>query len=284
MGSHVRISSELAAMRIQNMEKNAEAEEAEAEGEGGPTINGIALFLAWAGMAISVVLSFGAGTTYFNPDDDEVTNVFGSSTSTRFLAFTQLLLNILLFRYYFLLRRSVKADDVLGMMSDIKIGCYIMTSLEVAGCIGGMFVPLSLSTDVMIVTFTVAISGISLLFSFLLVYGVARQQSGPVLIYLLYKALLIFILLVALAALAADFEYLSSFQYVFGLLVITKENYIFIIAFFYVFSTSFILLHYNILVVNKAENSSRDRMKHRNIQFINKSDNKDWSENTLNHI
>jgi len=104
MGSHVRISSELATMRIQNMEKNAEAEEAEAEGEGGPTINGIALFLAWAGMAISVVLSFGAGTTYFNPDDDEVTNVFGSSTSTRFLAFTQLLLNILLFRYYFLLR------------------------------------------------------------------------------------------------------------------------------------------------------------------------------------
>merc|ERR1712183_786448 len=283
MGSHVRISSELAAMRIQNMEKNAEA--AEAEGEGGPTINGIALFLAWAGMAISVVLSFGAWTTYFIPDDDEVTNVFGSSTSTRFLAFTQLLLNILLFRYYFLLRKSVKADDVVGMMSDIKIGCYIMTSLEVAGCIGGMFVPLSLSTDVMIVTFTVAISGISLLFSFLLVYGVARQQSGPVLIYLLYKALLIFvILLVALAALAADFKYLSSFQYVFGLLVITKENYIFIIAFFYVFSTSFTLFHYNILVVNKAENISRDSMKHRNIQFINKSDKKDWSENTINHI
>merc|ERR1712183_326575 len=256
MGSHVRISSELAAMRIQNMEKNAEA--AEAEGEGGPTINGIALFLAWAGMAISVVLSFGAWTTYFIPDDDEVTNVFGSSTSTRFLVFTQLLLNILLFRYYFLLRKSVKADDVVGMMSDIKIGCYIMTSLEVAGCIGGMFVPLSLSTDVMIVTFTVAISGISLLFSV--------------------------ILLVALAALAADFKYLSSFQYVFGLLVITKENYIFIIAFFYVFSTSFTLFHYNILVVNKAENISRDSMKHRNIQFINKSDKKDWSENTINHI
>ena len=81
-------------MRITNSERNG----GEAEG---PTINGIALFLAWAGMVISLVLSFGAGTTYFNPDD-ELTHVFGSST--RYLAFTQFLLNILLFRYYFLLR------------------------------------------------------------------------------------------------------------------------------------------------------------------------------------
>ena len=67
----------------------------------GPTINGIALFLAWTGMVISLVLSFGAGTTFFNPDA-ELTSVLGSST--RYLAFTQFLLNILLFRYYFLLR------------------------------------------------------------------------------------------------------------------------------------------------------------------------------------
>ena len=85
---------ELAAMKIQNRERDGEG------GEGGPTINGLALFLAWTGMVISLVLSFGAATTYFNPD--EVFNLFGSCT--RFLAVTQFILSVLLFRFYFLLR------------------------------------------------------------------------------------------------------------------------------------------------------------------------------------
>ena len=184
-------------------------------------------------------------------------------------------------------RRSVVADDVVGMMSDIKIGCYIMTTLEVGGCINGLFLPLCLYRDVITETATIAltisgISGITLLFSFLLVYGVARQQSGPVLLYLVYKAILIFI--IVLMALVANLKYLSSFQCVFGLLVITRDNYIFIIAFLYVFSTTFTVLHYNILVINNSEDINKVGMKQRNIQFINKSYNKDWSENTINHI
>ena len=85
-------------LRIKNIEREGDVE----DGHDGPTINGIALVLAWAGMVISLVLSFGAGTTYFNPDD-ELRNVFGDGT-IRYLGIIQLLLNIFLFWFYFLLR------------------------------------------------------------------------------------------------------------------------------------------------------------------------------------
>ena len=177
-----------------------------------------------------------------------------------------------------------------------------MTTLEVAGCITGILLPLYLSHDVLsvIAEFVVAISGITLFFSLLLVYGVATEQSVPILIYLGYKAILIFVIL--LLALAADLKYLFSFQYVFGLLVITNDNYICIIALFYVFSSSFSVLHYNILVVNKSENIQTTNSQDPSInlssppsappfstlldlQTTNSQEySKDSTEHTINHI
>merc|ERR1712241_569795 len=172
----------------------------------------MALFLAWTGMVISFLLCFGAGTTFFNPHQ-ELINVDGSVT--RMLTASFFILNILFFRFYFLLRRSVKEDDVYGIMSTIKIGCYIMTTLELTVSISLMVFPLFyLSIGVISLTNIILLvfSQLTLLFSLLLVYGVARQQSGPVLIYLSYKVLLLFIII--MMALTVHLTWPVSFQFV----------------------------------------------------------------------
>jgi len=262
MGSHRTFSSQLPAIHalgLINMKRSRD------------DVNGMALFLAWTGMVVSILLCFGALTTFLNPDEVLINeNVSG----TRLMAATLLLLNILFFRFNFLLRRSVKEEDWLGIMSTVKSGCYIMTTLEVTVSISLMVFPLFyLAISVVSLTniLVLAISQITLLFSLLLVYGVVRQQSGSVLIYLAYKDVLFFILIII--ALAGYLTRPVSFQYVFGMLVINQYNYIIIFTFFYVFSTSFAVLQYDILLINKSENISAGGIRQTNIESIKHGDN-----------
>ena len=161
----------------------------------------------------------------------------------------ELLLNIGMFAFSFKLWKKVSDNDLVGIRSLVKIGCYIMAGLELLVC---TLIGLIISTIVawlprlpgaLIFILTVfSISTISsAVFTCLLIVGVRKVMSGVVNANIIYK-ITFFILFVIFA-----------FTIAFTIPVGAKDRMNVVNMFLYIFwmiiySSSFTVLHYNIML------------------------------------
>jgi len=148
------------------------------------------------------------------------------------------------------------AEDVEGQKALIKIGCYVMADLEALACI----VSLSslLRTDVFFQSFGITgiYTGIKwgfpLIFIAMMYIGVKMSYPQFINVYIVFK--IVHFLLFVLCEIVVETILLAiRIEIKVELLLLVAFFCLLISGFFYVFSTGFIVLHYNNLMNNKIK-------------------------------
>ena len=209
------------------------------------SLNGAAQFLGLSGSLASFLFILGSlDVIYTSVPQCHPGDVSFCRTS---LAATVLLLaNVGMFVFSSSLVMKVKQNDIVGLKALIKTGCYIVASLEAAVCLLGLA---SLATTLTIseAVLTVLQWASPLLYILIMLLGVTKSQPRLLSAYIIFKIVHFSLLLLAWMVVWTILCGLSL-KYHVGQLLITGLVILIVSGFYYVFSTGFSVIHYNILL------------------------------------
>ena len=155
---------------------------------------------------------------------------------------------------------KIKTDDVLGMKAFIKIGCYIIASLEMIVSALLVIIPLHLIVDhvtlfypvshvhVGVCVFIISIGLTCIAFTSTMVYGLRNSNLRYINLYILFRFVFLALFLLTTVILILYVAYLLK-RGVVGIILFIV-NAIFITSFLKVFSMGFAILQYNILLTH----------------------------------
>merc|ERR1712038_265031 len=243
----------------------------------GISIIRFASFLAWTGLVTSVIFIIGSLDTMFSPlalgfhnpgcfDHDYMTFFCGSLYG---ICSAALVINIGMFIYSFKLWKAINSDNMMEMRKWIKIGCYIMGSLELTIAVAGILTPLFFiispprSFYCCLLPIPISYSvGFIVLIS-LMIHGVRKFKPTLVNIYIIFKI-----------ASFTIFAILTFFQMIKGLSFadihpwLLGVNQLLLSGFFFFHSSGFMVAEYNIMLSTQTEEASLD-LTHSRLQFSN---------------
>ena len=157
----------------------------------------------------------------------------------------ELLLNIGMLVFSHKLWKKVSDNNMVGMRSLVKIGCYIMAGLELFLCLFINIIIWMAYVYHYVIIIDVIVTLIAMVLSCLLIVGVRKVMSGLVIANIILKIILFFIFtIVAIVAISIS---ISIFD--------LRKEYVMYVVNVYLcsgwlvfYSSSFTVLHYNILL------------------------------------
>ena len=157
----------------------------------------------------------------------------------------ELLLNIGMLVFSHKLWKKVSDNNMVGMRSLVKIGCYIMAGLELFLCLLINIIIWMAYVYHYVIIIDVIVTLIAMVLSCLLIVGVRKVMSGLVIANIIFKIILFFIFtIVAIVAISIS---ISIFD--------LRKEYVMYVVNVYLcsgwlvfYSSSFTVLHYNILL------------------------------------
>lgn len=229
------------------------------------TLQGLATVLAWTGMVTSIIFTILSTDILFVPLAVYCHRYY-FHTLCGILYGTGvpgLLISVGFFIFSYKFWMKIKTNDINGMKAFVKIGCYIIASLEMTLCIALLLIlPLYLLVDHIIVItiwgypvsqvhvgvcILVIIVGIACVaFTSVMVHGLRNFNLRYVNIYILFRFVFLGLFLLITVALVLCGAFLVTRGVV--ALILTKINVFFIISFLYAFSMAFPVLQYNIML------------------------------------
>merc|ERR1712168_178228 len=104
---------------------------------------------------------------------------FGNAWLPMFVINIHVPVNVGMFVFCFKLWNTICQDDLVGMKTFIKIGCYILGGLELACYATGLLVIGMLQTGLVdyLLYLTIAIIGVSTIFTSLMIHGVRKFKT-----------------------------------------------------------------------------------------------------------
>ena len=159
---------------------------------------------------------------------------------------------------------KIKSKDVIGMKDFIKIGCYIIASLEIVFSALELIIPLyMISHHVTTMTVygypisrvyvgvnisTIIVGLLCIVFTSIMVHGVRNFNLRYVNIYIIFKFVFLGLYLLSVVIEILYVAFLLK-RGVVGIILLIVNGF-FVISFLYVFSMGFAVLHYNIMLSN----------------------------------
>ena len=141
---------------------------------------------------------------------------------------------------------KVRQNDVVGLKAQILTGCYIVAILEAVICLYGL-TSLASPPHAMNPVITILVWASPLLYILMMVLGLTKSQPSLLSGYIIFK-IVHFLLFVLAWLIIWTIVGALSLKYQVELLLITDLLFLIIIGFYYVFSTGFVVIHYNVLV------------------------------------
>ena len=153
----------------------------------------------------------------------------------------ELLLNIGMLVFSCKLWKKVSDNNMVGMRSLVKIGCYIMAGLELFLCLLINIIIWMAYVYHYVIIIDVIVTLIAMVFSCLLIVGVRKVMSGLVIANIIFKIIFFFIFtIVAIVALSISISNKEYVMYVVNVYLCS--------GWLIFYSSSFIVLHYNIML------------------------------------
>ena len=236
----------------------------------GLTVHGLASILAWTGMVTAVIftilstdllfipLAVGAEKCHSHVRHTFICGVFYGT------GLPGLLINVGFFVFSYKLWMKIKAEDVIGMKDFIKIGCYIIASLEIVFSALELIIPLYMIAHhittmtvygypisrvyVGVNISTIIVGLLCIVFTSIMVHGVRNFNLRYVNIYIIFKFVFLGLYLLSVVILILYVAFLLK-RGVVGMILLIVNGF-FITSFLYVFSMGFAVLHYNIMLSN----------------------------------
>ena len=227
----------------------------------GISLERLPTFLAWTGLVTSFIFLIGNLNTIpislFLGWDIEYPR-FRKLFYVSVAIFT--IINIGMFIYSNMLWRKIKNNDVVGMKTFVKIGCYIMAGLEIlasTAAIGifSVFVfVFSFLTEgdikiiaISVLAICILISVIFIIFISLMIHGVRKMKACLVNIYIVFRitVFIIYTILVLTLILLALVKFADWYRLI---LPVVLANMFLLSSFLYIFSAGFSVLQYNIML------------------------------------
>jgi len=259
----------------------------------GMSITKFASFLAWTGMVLGIIFAVASLNVIFLPLVSGIAHRchtwrHGPLCGIMYgVGFPFFFINVGMFFFCLAFWKTIVNKNMIKMKTLIKIGCYIMGGFELLVCAAGIITPLvfiiehvtyryyydqSLIGYLMI---PVCICTIFAGFHSLMIHGVHKFKPRLVNTYIVFK--IVIFALVILFTLVSIIMSGVLMGYMAGVSILTDINTFLLYSFFYFYSNGFIVLHYNIMIGNNAEEGSLN-LTH---NFTNKIH---FIENTVNHI
>lgn len=141
---------------------------------------------------------------------------------------------------------KAREKDMVGVKEDIKAGCYLVALAEAVVCLAGL-TALATALTVSEAVLTVLQWASPLLYILMVILGVSKSQPRLLSAYIIFK-IVHFILFVFAWLIVSVSTLIFALKYQVGLLLIIDLLLFIIIGFYYVFSTGFSVIHYNVLV------------------------------------
>ena len=210
------------------------------------SLSGAAEFLGLSGSLASFLFILGGIEIIYT--NLAVTQCLDGPLSLCGIPFALLLIlgNVGMFDFSSRLVRKVREKDVLGVKEQIKTGCYIVAGLEAAVCLAGL-APLASALSVTEAVLTVLQWASPLLYILMTALGVRKSQPRLLSAYIVFK-IVHFSLFVLASLIVYTIVCALSLKYPVGMLLINDLLRLIIIGFYYVFSTGFSVIHYNVLI------------------------------------
>ena len=232
------------------------------------TVPGLASILAWTGMVTSVIftilstdllfipLAVGSVKCHTTVQHTFICGVFYGA------GVPGLLINVGFFIFSYKLWMKIKNKDLIGTKAFIKIGCYLITSLEMIFSALELIIPLYITANhvttmtiygypisrvyVGVNVLIILVGIVCMVFTSTMVYGIRNFNLRYVNIYIIFK--FVFLGLYILSA-VIEILYIAFLlkRGVVGMIILTVNGF-FITSFLYVFSMGFAVLQYNIML------------------------------------
>ena len=214
------------------------------------SLSGSAQFLGWSGSLTSLLfLLEGLILLYRNV---ATTHCETGQLSLCGIPFALILImgSLGMFLFSSCLVVNVRQNDVVGLKAQILTGCYVVASVEAAVCLAGL-APLVFALTLNDVFLAVLQWASPLLYILVMLLGLTKSQARLLSAYIIFK-IVHFLLFVLAWLIVWTIVCALSLKYQVKLLLITDFLLLFIISFYYVFSTGFIVIHYNVLLNQAA--------------------------------
>ena len=257
----------------------------------GISIERLPTFLAWTGMVTSLLFIIGNLNTLLLSLNVGLTSN-ENSESAWFWVLTILyvavpvftIINIGMLIYSNKLWRTIKSNDMVGMKTLLKIGCYIMAGLEIlatvaaaAICISAFILYLfyvffdivghllppwsdinidtltSMFSSILAITIVICVLCVLfIIFISLMIHGVRKMKSFWVKIYIIFR-ITVFIIytILVLTAIILVIVYLADWYFRWMLALVIVNMFLFS-SFLYIYSAGFIVLQYNIMLAHQT--------------------------------
>ena len=210
------------------------------------SLSGAAQFLGWSGALTSFLFILeGLDLLFSNITPPECQTGQLSLCGIPF-AIILILGNVGFFDFSCRLGLKVRQNDPAGLKAHILTGCYILAGLEAAVCLAGL-APLATSLSLNEAFLAVLQWGSPLLYILIMVLGLTKSQPSLLSGYIIFK-IVHFLLFVLAWLIIWTIVGALSLKYQVELLLITDLLFLIIIGFYYVLSTGFVVIHYNVLV------------------------------------
>ena len=237
----------------------------------GLTVPGLTSILAWTGLVTSFIFTITSTDLLFVP------LAVGSTKCHKYRSHSfvcgvfygtgvpGLLINVGFFVFSYKLWMKVKNNDIIGMKTLVKIGCYIIASLEMVVAAALLLIlPLYLMVDhvtimtiyrypishvhVGVCVFVIIIGILCLAFTSIMVYGLRKCNLRYINIYIVFKLVFLGLYLLSAVILILYVSFLLS-RGVVGMILLIANAFL-ITSFLVIFSISFTVLQYNIMLSN----------------------------------